>query len=180
MNFEMSDDRRMLADTLRRALSDGYGFEHRTRVAYEPPFHDPAGWTALTELGVLYAFAGEDAGGMGGSGFDVAVVFEELGRALCPEPLLPALMAIRAGVTGEDVLSGATRYAVAFGETDAPYELDGIATEARRPPEGWPFGPEIRGLRRGRRRPAPRPRAAPEGPGLFDIAASMPRSRPTA
>jgi hypothetical protein len=42
MNFEMSDDRRMLADTLRRALSDGYGFEHRTRVAYEPPFHDPA------------------------------------------------------------------------------------------------------------------------------------------
>jgi alkylation response protein AidB-like acyl-CoA dehydrogenase len=51
-------------------------------------------------LGVLYAFADEDAGGMGGSGFDIAVVFEELGRALCPEPLLPALMAIRAGVHG--------------------------------------------------------------------------------
>jgi hypothetical protein len=32
MNFEMSDDRRMLADTLRRALSDGYGFEHRTAL----------------------------------------------------------------------------------------------------------------------------------------------------
>jgi alkylation response protein AidB-like acyl-CoA dehydrogenase len=173
MNFEMNDDRRMLADTLRRALSDGYGFEHRTRVAYEPPFHDPAGWTALTELGVLYAFAGEDAGGMGGSGFDVAVVFEELGRALCPEPLLPALMAIRAGVTGEDVLSGATRYAVAFGETDAPYELDGIATAARQTPEGWRIS--------GRKSVVYGAGVAdrvlvlaqtPEGPGLFDIASS--------
>jgi alkylation response protein AidB-like acyl-CoA dehydrogenase len=97
MNFEMSDDRRMLADTLRRALSDGYGFEHRTEAAYERRFTTRPGWTALTELGLLYAFADEDAGGMGGSGFDVAVVFEELGRALCPEPVLPALMAIRAG-----------------------------------------------------------------------------------
>jgi hypothetical protein len=31
MNFETSDDRRMLAETLRRALADGYGFEHRTK-----------------------------------------------------------------------------------------------------------------------------------------------------
>jgi len=86
MNFEMSDDRRMLADTLRRTLSDGYGFDHRTRVAYEAPFHDPAQWAALAELGLFYAFADEDAGGMGGSGFDIAVVFEELGRVLCPAP----------------------------------------------------------------------------------------------
>jgi hypothetical protein len=33
---------------------------------------------------VLYAFADEDAGGMGGSGFDVAVVFEELGPRALP------------------------------------------------------------------------------------------------
>jgi alkylation response protein AidB-like acyl-CoA dehydrogenase len=174
MNFEMSDDRRMLADTLRRALSDGYGFEHRTRVAYEPPFHDPAQWAALTDLGVLYAFTDEDAGGMGGSGFDIAVVFEELGRALCPEPFLPALMAIRAFRSpAEDVLSGRTRYAVAFGETDAPYDLDGIATEAREAPDGWRltgrktvvYGAGIADrlliLARG-----------PEGLGLFDVAAT--------
>jgi alkylation response protein AidB-like acyl-CoA dehydrogenase len=100
----------------------GTGSKIGRESAYSAPFHDPAGWVALTELGLLYAFADEDAGGMGGSGFDIAVVFEELGRALCPEPLLPALMAIRALCT-EEVLSGATRYAVAFGETDAPYDL---------------------------------------------------------
>jgi alkylation response protein AidB-like acyl-CoA dehydrogenase len=141
MNFEMSDDRGMLADTLRRALSDTYAFEHRTRVAYEAPFHDPAQWTALAELGLFYAFADEDAGGMGGSGFDIAVVFEELGRALCPEPVLPALMAIRAfaaaGDVPEGLFSGAIRYAVALGEADAPYDLDGIATRAAKAGEGW-------------------------------------------
>jgi alkylation response protein AidB-like acyl-CoA dehydrogenase len=134
MNFETSDDRRMLAETLRRALADGYGFEHRTKVAYESPFHDPRAWLALSDLGLLYAFAGEDAGGMGGSGFDVAVVFEELGRALCPEPVLPALMAVEllaaANKPLEELLSGSVRYAVATGETDAPWDLDGIAARA--------------------------------------------------
>ncbi|MCU4652830.1 acyl-CoA dehydrogenase family protein [Roseibacterium sp. SDUM158016] len=137
----MSDDRRMLADTLRRALAEGYGFEHRTRVAYEPPFHDPGQWAALCELGLLYAFAGEDTGGMGGSGFDIAVVFEEIGRALCPEPVLPALMATKlmeaAGAPLDDMLSGAVRHAVAMGETDAPYDLAGIAARATKTTDGW-------------------------------------------
>lgn len=141
MNFETSDDRRMLADTLRRTLEDRYGFEHRTKVAYETPFHDPKGWVALAELGLFHAFAGEDAGGMGGGGFDVAVVFEELGRALCPEPVLPALLAVKlleaAGDPLDDVLSGDVRYAVATGETDAPWELDGIAARAVKAGDGW-------------------------------------------
>jgi alkylation response protein AidB-like acyl-CoA dehydrogenase len=141
MNFETGDDRRMLAETLRRHLAENYAFAHRTRVAYEAPYHDPDGWRALCDLGLLYAFAGEEAGGMGGTGFDVAVVFEEIGRALCPEPVLPALLAAkllaRAGEPLDALLSGEARYAVAMGETDAPYDLDGIATEAREGAEGW-------------------------------------------
>jgi alkylation response protein AidB-like acyl-CoA dehydrogenase len=173
MNFEMSDDRRMLADTLKRALGDGYGFEHRTRVAYEAPFHDPAQWVALSELGLFYAFADEASGGMGGSGFDVAVVFEELGRALCPEPVLPALMAIRALGASDDVLSGVTRYAVAFGETEAPYALDEITTEARETPDGWRLsGRKTVVYGAGTADRLLILAAAPDGPGLFDIAAS--------
>jgi alkylation response protein AidB-like acyl-CoA dehydrogenase len=173
MNFEMSDDRRMLADTLKRALGDGYGFEHRTRVAYEAPFHDPAQWVALSELGLFYAFADEASGGMGGSGFDVAVVFEELGRALCPEPVLPALMAIRALGASDDVLSGTTCYAVAFGETDAPYALDEVTTEARETPDGWRLsGRKTVVYGAGTADRLLILAAAPDGPGLFDIAAS--------
>ncbi|MGP1358045.1 acyl-CoA dehydrogenase family protein [Roseicyclus sp.] len=141
MNFETGDDRRMLAETLRRHLAESYGFAHRTRVAYDAPFHDPAGWQALSDLGLLYAFADEAAGGMGGTGFDVAVVFEEIGRALCPEPVLPALLAAkllaRAGAPLDALLSGGARFAVAMGEADAPYDLDGIGAEARESAGGW-------------------------------------------
>lgn len=135
MNFEMSDDRRMLSETLRRALAESYGFEHRTQIAYTPPYHDPAAWDALVELGLLFAFVSEEDGGLGGTGFDVAVVFEEIGRAICPEPILPALLAITvlaaAGHDLETVLSGSVRYAVALGEPDGAYDLDAIATVAR-------------------------------------------------
>jgi alkylation response protein AidB-like acyl-CoA dehydrogenase len=134
MNFEMSDDRRMLAETLRRYLAEQYGWEHRMRVAYDAPYHDPAKWTGIAGLGLIYALLSEERGGMGGSGFDIAVIFEELGRALCPEPVLPATMAARllaaAGAPLIDLLSGEARYAVAIGEIDAPYDLGDIACTA--------------------------------------------------
>ncbi|WP_224814286.1 acyl-CoA dehydrogenase family protein [Hasllibacter sp. MH4015] len=133
MNFEMSDDRRMLSDTLTRFLAEHCPVERRVDVAYDAPWHAPAAWDGLVELGTLYALADEGAGGMGGSGFDIAVVFEALGRALCPEPVLPALLAIRllaaAGQDLDPLLTG-TKYAIGIGELDAPYDLDGIKTQA--------------------------------------------------
>ncbi|WP_163847570.1 acyl-CoA dehydrogenase family protein [Pseudooceanicola aestuarii] len=134
MNFDLTEDRQMLQDSLRRFLKDKYGIEHRNEVAYTAPFHDPAKWTELTELGALFALASEEAGGMGGTGFDISVVFEELGRALNPEPVLGALMASRllaaAGADQEALLSGTKRYAVGLGELDAPYDLSQMTTTA--------------------------------------------------
>lgn len=133
MNFEMSDDRRMLADSLARYLADACPLEARVEVAYAAPWHAPEAWAGLAELGVFYALAHQDAGGMGGTGFDICVVFEALGRALCPEPVLGALLGIRllaaAGRDIEPLLTG-QRVAVGIGELDAPYDLDGIETRA--------------------------------------------------
>lgn len=132
MDFTLTEDRRMLSDSLNRFLADKYAFEHRNKVAYDAPFHDTARWDELAELGVLYALAPEDQGGFGGSGFDITTVFEALGKGLCPEPVLGTLMASRIlGAAGEDqtaLLDGSRRYAVAIGEIDAPYEIDQIAT----------------------------------------------------
>ncbi len=134
MNFDISDDRRMLAESLGRYLAERYDFAARNRVAYAPPFHDPQKWAELAELGILHALVDEAAGGFGGAGFDITTVFEPLGRALCPEPVLPALMAARlladAGEDLEPLMSGARRYAVALGELDAPYAPEEIATSA--------------------------------------------------
>ena len=137
MDFNLTDDRRMLADTLARYMADKYKIEHRNAVAYDLPCHDPAKWDGLAELGALYALASEDVGGFGGTGFDISVVFEALGRALCPEPVLAALISSRllaaAGADQEALLTGGTKYAAALSELDAPYDIADIvcAAEAR-------------------------------------------------
>ncbi len=139
MNFEASDDRRMLADTLNRFLADRYGWEHRLKVAYAAPYHDRALWSEMAELGVIAALVPESHGGYGGGGFDITTVFEALGRALCPEPVLPQLMAARllmaAGEDLDDLMAG-TPVTVAIGEIEAPYDPREIATEARQVDDG--------------------------------------------
>ena len=141
MDFEPSDDRRMLADSLGRWLADAYPVSHRNAVAYAAPFHDPARWAGLAELGVLHALVPEARGGFGGAGFDVLTVFEALGRALCPEPVLPALLAARvlmaAGADLEPLMAGEVRYALAAGEPEAPWDLGATQADAARDGEGW-------------------------------------------
>lgn len=141
MDFTQSDDRRMVQETLTRFLSEKYDAAHRLKAAYDPPFHDPEAWRALCELGMLQALVDEAHGGFGGAGFDIMAVFEPLGRANCPEPVLGALMAARllaaAGDSLDALLSGETRYAVAIGEPDAPYSLDHLETRAEESGGAW-------------------------------------------
>lgn len=75
MDFTHTQERRMLADSLARALARG------------------ADWAALADLGVPGALFTESEGGFGGAGFDIALVFEELGRAGCTLPVLEAALA---------------------------------------------------------------------------------------
>lgn len=134
MDFSLTEDRRMLQDSLTRYLTEQYPVEHRNKVAYDLPCHDDAKWGELAELGALFALAPEEAGGFGGTGFDISVVFEALGRGITSEPVLGALMASRlmtaAGADQEALLAGATKYAAAISEIEAPYELEYIATTA--------------------------------------------------
>lgn len=141
MNFDLTEDRQMLSESLNRYLADRYGLKERNRIAYEPPYSDATRWAELAELGVPGALVPEAAGGFGGAGFDITVVFEALGRTLCPEPLLATLLASRlltaAGADQSGLVDGSTRYAVGLSEIDAPYGLAGTATTARKQGEGY-------------------------------------------
>ena len=44
MNFEHTEDRRMLADTLNRFVAEQYGFETRNAIAYGDVGMQPALW----------------------------------------------------------------------------------------------------------------------------------------
>ena len=134
MDFNLTEDRRMLSDTLGRYLNDQYSLEHRNSVAYDTPFYDPAKWQELAELGVFAALAHEEAGGFGGAGGDISIVFEAMGKTLVCEPVLALLMASRllsaAGKDQSSLLDGSTKYGVALSEPDAPYDLTDIAASA--------------------------------------------------
>jgi len=96
MEFEQPPERRMLVDTLARYLGDRYDLTERSRIAYSPDGWSREHWRALAELGVIGALFDESAGGLAGSGHDIAAVFGSLGRALVVEPFLGTLIAGRA------------------------------------------------------------------------------------
>lgn len=88
MDFNYTDDQRMLSETLNRFLEDNYSHDHRMQAAESVHGYNTDTWQELCELGIAGALLPESCGGYGGSGFDISVVFEALGRSLVVEPFL--------------------------------------------------------------------------------------------
>jgi len=146
MNFEHTEDRRMLADSLNRFFAQQYPIETRNAVAYGDDGHSPALYAQLAEIGAIGALLPESVGGFGGTGFDVSVVFECLGRGLVVEPLLGALVVGQAlALAGDDaqherlqaIIEGSTIAAPAHDEPGSHYELNQVATTARKDGDAW-------------------------------------------
>ena len=137
MDFNLTEERQMLQDTLRRYLRDKYTTPVRNEILDSDAGMSAGIWSELADLGVLGALFTEDQGGFGGAGFDIAVVFEELGRAGVVERVLDsALLAGRllaaAGQTDmvEQVIAGTLHLAVAHSEPGGRYDLDFVHTVA--------------------------------------------------
>jgi alkylation response protein AidB-like acyl-CoA dehydrogenase len=147
MNFEHTEERRMLADSLNRFIAERYGFETRDRIAASSEGYSAEMWQRFAELGVISALLREEDGGFGGAGFDIAVVFEALGRGLVIEPFLgSAVLAAEAiSAAGNDaqktwlagIADGSTIAGFAHDEPETHYELARVAARAERSGEGW-------------------------------------------
>jgi alkylation response protein AidB-like acyl-CoA dehydrogenase len=144
MDFTPTDERRMLADTLGRYLAAHYGFATRMRVAGSPEGFSREAWGAMAELGVIGALFGEEAGGFGGAGFDIATVFEAVGRAIVVEPFLGTLLAgrllTRAGRHDglvADMIAGSRIATAALYEAQSRYDYASVVTRAERDGSGW-------------------------------------------
>ena len=146
MNFEHTEDRRMLADTLDRFLAEQYPIDARHAAAASPVGYSEVVWNGLAELGAIGALFPESVGGFGGDAFDVAVVFESLGKGLAIEPFLGALVVGRAilaaGTEAQknlltDLLDGSTVASMAHDEAGGHYELSHVTLKATRQGEGY-------------------------------------------
>lgn len=83
MDFQLTDEQTLLADTTRDLLS-GYDTEKRNKVVESEPGFDRQVWGQLAEIGVLGLGFDEDSGGQ----IEIMVVLNEIGRRLAPEPVL--------------------------------------------------------------------------------------------
>ena len=150
MNFEHTEGRRMLADSLTRFLAKAYPFETRDRIASSIHGFSPDIWQGFAELGVIGALFGEADGGFGSDesiGLDITVVFEALGRGLVVEPLLGCAVLAGDAIAAAgndaqkallaDIIGGNMMLTLAHEEPDSHYEIARVATQAVRGDDGW-------------------------------------------
>ncbi|MEM6621815.1 MAG: acyl-CoA dehydrogenase family protein [Pseudomonadota bacterium] len=136
MDFELSEERQMLKDTADRMIRERYPLDTRHAAAASDDGFDRQIWADFCELGLPGALISADHGGFGGTGEDIALVFECLGRGLVVEPFLPSLLAaIPLEVYDRDelldqIIGGEKIAAFAHGEPDAYYAPNHVTTKA--------------------------------------------------
>lgn len=86
MNFDFSDDQKMLRDQARRFLTEKCTAKTVRKVFESDAGHDAALWKQIAEMGWHGTAIPENYGGLGLGYLELCVVAEELGRALAPVP----------------------------------------------------------------------------------------------
>src|SRR6202163_2500810 len=148
MDFEYTEEQRLLRESLDRLLGDSYGFDKRKAYIAEPDGFSAAMWAQYAELGLLGLPFAEEHGGFGGSAVDVMIVMEAFGRVLALEPYLATVVLAgtalgHAGSAAQNqaivpqIVDGSLRLAVAHGERQARYDLNDVMTTATKTASGW-------------------------------------------
>ena len=148
MDFQLSDEQRLLKDSVERLLADNYDFEARRQYAQEPHGFSPKLWRQYAELGLLALPFEEKYGGIDGRPVDSMIVMEAFGRALALEPYLAtvvlagSLLRLGGNEDQRDLLlpkigGGELLLAFAHAERQARYNLADVAATARQDGEHY-------------------------------------------
>jgi alkylation response protein AidB-like acyl-CoA dehydrogenase len=147
MDFEPSDDQRLLIESVTRMLSNTYGFAQRKGYMALPEGYSPAVWSQFAEQGLLGLPFAEDYGGFGGGAQEVMLVMQAFGRVLVQEPFFPTVVlagtALNVAGSADQkatllpaIAEGRLKMAFAHGERQARYDLTDVVTTAKRN-GGW-------------------------------------------
>src|SRR5688572_3209812 len=86
MNFDFSEDQKLLQKTARDYLAEHCGLDVCRSVLEGGGTHSDALWKGVAEMGWLGAAVPEEYGGAGFGRLELALIALELGRALAPIP----------------------------------------------------------------------------------------------
>ena len=143
MDFSLTDEQAMLADSIGRYIEDNYDFDARMKIVESDRDFSTDHWRAFAEMGWTALPFAEADGGFDGGAVETMLVMEAFGRGLVVEPYLATvvlaggvLKRAPAGGRRDELLSGiidgSMQVAVAFAEPQARFDCLHVATVAER------------------------------------------------
>ena len=148
MDLTLSDEQRLLGESVDRFIAETYDADHRRRAAADPLGFSPEIWKKFADLGWLALPIDEAHGGLGAGAIETGILMEAFGRGLVSEPYLSTVV-IGAGLISEcgseeqkqailpKVADGSLHLAFAHSERAARFDLAEVDATAKRTPDGW-------------------------------------------
>jgi pimeloyl-CoA dehydrogenase small subunit len=148
MDFDLSEEQRLLKESVDGLLGDSYDFDSRKKYAAEKGGWSRSVWSKLAEQGLLGLPFSEDEGGFGAGAIETMIVMEALGKALVLEPYLATVVIgggfLRHGGSAEQkaahipgIIDGSKTFAFAQLEKNSRYDLGDVSATAKKKGAGW-------------------------------------------
>ena len=142
MNFELSEEQKMIQQSVERFVQENYDLSNRIKISSEDPGFSEDYWSSMAELGWLGLAFDEADGGFGGDQIDTLVLMEQFGKGLVLEPFLANIVlgggAIKRGgsqVIKDSVIpkliEGSLQITLAYAEEQSRFDINDVATAAR-------------------------------------------------
>jgi pimeloyl-CoA dehydrogenase small subunit len=148
MDFDLSEEQRLLKESLDRLIGDRYAFEQRKTYGQSPEGWSRELWAQYAELGLLGLPFAEEYGGSAGGPVETMIAMEAFGHALALEPFLATVVLgggfLRHGGSAAQrtelipkIADGTLTLAFAQTERHSRYDLADISTVAVRDGATW-------------------------------------------
>ena len=143
MNFELSDEQKMIQQSVERFVQDNYDLNTRISLSSDDLGYSNDYWKSMAELGWLGLPFDESDGGFGGNQIDVLVIMEQFGKGLVLEPYLASVVmgggALKKGGTESlkkeilpGLVDGTKQLSFAYAEQQSRFDLEDVITSARK------------------------------------------------
>ena len=148
MDFDLSEEQRMLKESVDRLVAERYSFEQRKAYGKEAAGWNRDVWKQYADMGLLSVPFEEKYGGFGGGAVETMIVMEAFGRGLVLEPYFATVVlaggVIRMGGSEEQkkailpkIADGSLLMAYAYAERQSRYDLADVLTSAKKDGAGW-------------------------------------------
>ncbi|MBS4046991.1 MAG: acyl-CoA dehydrogenase family protein [Alphaproteobacteria bacterium] len=148
MDFQLSEEQTLLADSVESWLQDKYDFDRWRKLVKTDLGYAEENWKTMAELGWLAIPLPEAAGGLGGGAVDAALLAERFGRHMVAEPYVSTVILgaglIQAASDAKQkdewlpaIAEGKAKWAFAHAEHGSRFSLNETRAKATKTADGW-------------------------------------------